>query len=286
MRTNVNLYSLRPGELSAYRGHSILVVDVTGRIGSGAEGFYLHQTRFLSRLVLKVDGEEPVFVSANPVEPHSLISYHLAPSPAGRAAGPTPGDKGSSGGEIAEKGIELQVNRYVGGGLHQDVHVTNHGMAPTKAALTWEVAADFADQSEARSGKRQQNAPVAQAWTPHPGGGEVTFRYLHPDLAHATIARFSGSDAFVEGLGVVGCTIELAPQETRTLGIDVVPIFLGEMVAPFHGLDGAIVGDATRRAGARRLECRVRAAQRGQPGRAGGLGPRPGRSRLLASAGG
>jgi len=244
MRTDVNLYWLRPGELSAYRGHSILVVDPTGCIGSGTQGFYLHKTRFLSRLALKVGGKDPVFVSANPVEPHSLISYHLAPSPAGRAAGPTPGDKDSSGGEIAEKGIEIQVNRYVGGGLHQDVHVTNHGMAPTKVTLAWEVAADFADQSEAQSGKRQQNAPVAQAWTPQPGGGEVTFRYLHPDLAHATIVRFSGSDAFLEGLGVVGCTIDLAPQETRTLGIDIVPIFLGEIVPPFHGLDGAIASDA------------------------------------------
>ncbi|MEO8713657.1 MAG: glycogen debranching N-terminal domain-containing protein, partial [Acetobacteraceae bacterium] len=242
-RRNVNLYWLRPDELSAYRGNSILLVDPKGRMGSGMEGFYLRQTRFLSRLVMKLGGEEPSFASANPVEAHSLISYHLAPSPAGAAAGPAPGDAAKAGGEIAQKGIEIQVNRYVGGGLHQDVHVTNHAMAPAAVALTWEIAADFADQTEAQSGERQQNAPVSQAWTKHPDGGEVEFRYRHPDLAHATIVRFSGSGEFVEGLGVVACTFDLAPREARTLGVDVIAVFLGERIEPAYGLDGVVIGE-------------------------------------------
>jgi hypothetical protein len=91
-RTDVNLFWLRPGEYSAHRGHAILVTDTRGRVRSGTEGFFFRRTRFLSRLVMKVNDQEPHFVSANPVEPHFMISYHLAPSPAGADADP-PGDK-------------------------------------------------------------------------------------------------------------------------------------------------------------------------------------------------
>ncbi len=245
-RKSVNLYWLRPGELTAYRGHSILVLDSHGHVGARMEGFYHRRTRFLSRLVLKVNGAEPTFVSANPVEPHSITSYHLAPSPAGAAAGPDPEDEEKGGGEIARKGIEIHVNRFVGGGLHQDVHVTNHGMAETRVTLAWELAADFADQSEAQQGQRQQQAPVQALWRGGPeGGGEIEFRYLHPDLAHVSLVRFSGPGDFAEGLGVVSCTISLRPRQTETLSIEVVPVFRGEAIEPFYGLDGVAVRDTT-----------------------------------------
>ena len=135
------------------------------------------------------------------------------------------------------------MNRYVGGGLHQDIHVTNHGLAKTTAFLSWEFAADFADQEEAQSGERQQKAPVEQAWTKRPDGGELTFRYRHPDLPHETVARFSGPADFVEGMGKVSCALDLEPQQTRTVLFDVAPVFKGEKIEPFYGLDGAIKGD-------------------------------------------
>ncbi|MBN9562273.1 MAG: hypothetical protein J0H14_16340 [Alphaproteobacteria bacterium] len=247
-RTDVNLYWPRPGELSAYRGHSILVTDSHGRVAAGLEGFYLHRTRFISRLVLKVEGSEPKFVSANPVTAHSLISYHLAPSPAGAAAGPSPDKPDNGGGEIAEKGIEVQINRFVGGGLRQDVHVTNHGMAETSVTLAWEVAADFADHTEAQSGKRQQDAPVNDEWAARADGCDLTFRYRHPELDLATTLRFSGDGATDwayanRGGSVVSCKLALRPQNTRTVGIDIAPVFRGETFAPIHGLDGVPTGD-------------------------------------------
>ncbi|MGH7016741.1 MAG: glycogen debranching N-terminal domain-containing protein, partial [Caulobacteraceae bacterium] len=149
-RTDVNVFTLRPGEYSAHRAHTILVTDSRGQIRSGVEGVYFRCTRFLSRLTMKVAGEEPDFASANPVLPHFLISYHLAPSPAGAEAGPTPKDQ-NSGGEIAKKAIEIQMNRFAGGGLHADVHLSNHGMAEAEVELSFELTADFADLSEAQS---------------------------------------------------------------------------------------------------------------------------------------
>jgi len=93
---DVNRCTVRPTDLIAHRGYTVLVTDTRGRIGNGMEGFYLHRTRFLSRLGIKVDEAEPTFVSANAVDHHLITAYHLAPSPAGRAAGPTPDDDSSA----------------------------------------------------------------------------------------------------------------------------------------------------------------------------------------------
>jgi len=238
-RTDVNLFWLRPGEYSAHRGHAVLITDTQGRVRSGTEGFFFRGTRFLSRLVMKVNDQEPHFVSANPVEPHFMISYHLAPSPAGAGAGP-PGAKEKSGGEMAEKGIEIHVNRFVGGGLHMDVHVTNHGLAETAVPLAWELAADYADQEETQKGERQQKAPVELEWTKQSHGGELVFHYRHPELPHGTVVRLTGPADFIEGVGGVACSLHLAPRQTITIGIDVAPVFRGERTDPFYGLDGAV----------------------------------------------
>ena len=98
---DVNVCIVRPGDLIAHRGYAALVTDTHGRIeGGGIKGFYLHRTRFLSRLALKVGDDDPRFVSANPVDHHVITSYHLAPSPAGSKAGATPDGDSSQGGEI------------------------------------------------------------------------------------------------------------------------------------------------------------------------------------------
>lgn len=68
-----------PEALIAYQDHSLLITDSTGFIEKRIEGFYYHQTRFLSKLRLLVNGEAPIFVSANLVDSYSQIVYYLSP---------------------------------------------------------------------------------------------------------------------------------------------------------------------------------------------------------------
>ncbi len=248
---DVNRCAVRATDLIAHRGYTVLVTDTRGRIGGGIEGFYLHRTRFLSRLGIKIDGADPTFVSANVVDHHFITSYHLAPSPVGRAAGPTPEDDSSTGGEIVQKGIEVQVNAFVGGGLHHDIIVTNHAMAETAIALSLELAADYADLTEAQSGKRQQQAPVERSWAGGEksgrgmGAGELAFRYKHPDLDFATRIRISEADELIDEGSAVVCRLHLRPHEPRIVALDVVPVYRGEAVEPLYGRDGSFPSDGS-----------------------------------------
>ncbi|MBV9758061.1 MAG: amylo-alpha-1,6-glucosidase, partial [Alphaproteobacteria bacterium] len=161
--------------------------------------------------------------------------------PAGAAAGPR-GDQ-KDGGEIAEKAIEIQVNRFVGGGLHQDIHVTNHGLAETTVTIGFELDADFADQREAAQGKRQQDAPVARSWAVDDAGAVLTFAYRHPELPHAAVLQFSGAGGFSEDRGTVQCRLTLRPQESATFCLDLEPSHCTERSTPFYGIDGIAKGD-------------------------------------------
>jgi glycogen debranching enzyme len=71
-----------------------------------------------------------------------------------------------------------------------------------------------------------------------PGGkSKLSFNYRHPKLSHATEIRFSGPRDPTERDGTVSWSVALQPQQPVSLGIDVVPVFGGERVAPRHGRD-------------------------------------------------
>ena len=237
---NLNRLRIRPSRLITYEGNAFLITDLEGFIGSGIEGFYYRQTRFLSKMRLAVDGSQPSNVSAHAIDTYSSIAYYVAPSPAGAKAGPQP-EGGKGGGEMVRHGIELQVNRFVGGGLHLDVYVTNHALAPANIELSWDFDADFADRAEAEQGERQQNAPVERRWSleagPGAAQGKLSFNYRHPKLSHATEIRFSGAQDMTEHEGTVSLNLLLQPHQPASFSVDVVPVFCGERVSLRHGRD-------------------------------------------------
>ncbi|MNR81374.1 hypothetical protein D3C72_121160 [compost metagenome] len=234
MLKDINRFKMFPEALIAYQGHSLLITGVHGGIRQGIDGFYFHQTRFVQRMDLTVDGQPLRFVSANPVDPYSFISYYLAPSPAGAKAGPPP----EGGGEIVEKAIALQLNGYVGNGLHADVYLTNHALVPTEITLLWDFAADFADLTEALEGRRLQEAPVRVSWHAEGPERELRLRYEHPELDHETRVSFplvQGSPSW-DG-GKVCYRLRLEPQMPLKFCVKVHPVFCGTRHDPIYECD-------------------------------------------------
>lgn len=235
---SANRFTLFPDAIIIHRGCSRLICDRSGCIGGGANGFYVGATRFLSRLDLAIDGHAPRLVSANAVAAHSMIAYFLAPSPAGAAAGPEP--RQGNGGEIAQKAIELQVDRVVDGGLHQAMRITNRGMAEARFELTLRVDADFADQSEVKSGKRRQRAAVEQTWQLRADRAELSLDYAHPDLRLGVLVRVAGGGRRHVRDGVLAVALSLPPRGSERITVAVSPRLGDELIEP--GIT-AFVGD-------------------------------------------
>ena len=238
----VNRLRLDPDKTTIYRGHHVVVADRHGLMAGNGEGYYLQQTRFLSRFQIASGGVLLEAVSCNSVEPHSTVAYYLMPSPAGRKAAP-PGDADPSGGEVVAKGIEIQINTYAGGGYHQDVHVTNHALAEAAVILDWAYDADFADLDEVGSGERRQDAPIRRVFEARGRGqGELTFVYQHPRINHAARIRIACAGDVTDQGASIRTALALGPRQTERISVDLAPVFLGEPVEPWFGLDGAPTG--------------------------------------------
>ena len=234
----VNRLSVDPDKIIIFRGGHVVIANWRGLIVSQDQGYYVHHTRFLSRFDLRLDGRSVQPVCCNRIAPHAAMGYYLAPSPAGREAAP-PGDDDPSGGEVVQKGIEIKVRTYAGGGCHQDIVLVNHGLAPATTSLDLVFAADFADLEGVTGGERRQDAPIRRNFKElgH-GRGELTFSYEHPKLNHATRIVVAGPGGLVDDGAALRITLALRPQAPETIAVDIAPIFLGEQIQPWFGIGG------------------------------------------------
>ena len=237
---DVNRCAVRPRDLVTHQGFAVLITDICGAIQEGLQGFFLHQTRFLSRFRINIGTEQPVFVSANKVDHHSFIAYYLAPTPVGKPAGANRHLPKAPTDEIVDKAIEIQLNAFVGGGLHCDILVTNHALAPTEIPLALDVAADFADLEEAIAGRRQQIGPVTRDWASgrEDRGGRLEFTYKHPHLFLSAALETRGGDEWSQEGDRLCCRLSLQQQTPRLLTLDLFPSMDRRVFAPCYGVDG------------------------------------------------
>lgn len=214
-----------------YHQRSLLITDRRGCIGQGLEGLYWHDLRLLSRYRLLMNGEEPRLDTLAAVDPFSSLAYFVCPARRGDGGRLDP--MGLPEHE-ADRQVVLRVARFCGQGLHEDIEITNHGTTSALLDLEWELDADFADLIEARSGKRQQQAPVETRWE----GPCLQFSYKHPELPRGVSIEFESRGAAMRyEEGKVKTRLELPPQGSHHFCLNVSPIRDGETLKPFFGCD-------------------------------------------------
>ena len=103
----------------------------------GAQGLVFRDTRFISRLELRLGGEPPEPVAVQPAEPFACT--FLARRPPGVCR--------------ADSTLLVIRRRYVGNGMRDDITLRNLGREPAAAHLTVAVDGDFADLFEVKEGR-------------------------------------------------------------------------------------------------------------------------------------
>ena len=130
----------RPGSglVTLVEESTFCISEASGDIvPGGAEGLFFRDTRFLSRMELRLDGELPEPVAVQPNEPYSCTFLARRPPGACRA----------------DSTLLLIRRRYVGNGMREDITLRNLGPEPAAAHLTVAVSGDFADLFEVKEGR-------------------------------------------------------------------------------------------------------------------------------------
>jgi glycogen debranching enzyme len=115
--------------LTILEGSTFCISDDRGDIVARTSGFFAHDTRFLSRLVLRVGGTEPLGLSSGRVE-HFRAAFYLR-------NGTTTG--------LPRDAISIARERFIGTGLQERITLRNESPERLDVDVAIEAEADFAD---------------------------------------------------------------------------------------------------------------------------------------------
>ena len=115
--------------LTILEGSTFCICDEIGDLDGETSGLFADDTRFLSRLELKVNGERPLLLSHGRVEYFSAAFYLRNPL----------------AGDLEQDSLSITRERFVGDGMQDHVTVQNQSMKPISFELALSVSADFAD---------------------------------------------------------------------------------------------------------------------------------------------
>jgi glycogen debranching enzyme len=115
--------------LTILEGSTFCICDERGDIGAETSGFFAHDTRFLSRLELLVDGVRPLLLSSGRVH-HFAAAFYL---------------RNATANGLPHDALSIARERFVGTGMQERIAVRNESMKRLEFELSLELCADFAD---------------------------------------------------------------------------------------------------------------------------------------------
>ncbi len=219
---------------------TILLTGLDGFVHGGKEeGFFVHETRILSRYAWSIDGRAPQLVCISNVHQHRSLAYYIAPPPS------KPEE------DAAQQAIELLLARYAGQGVHEEVELTNHTQNEEEFTLALEVDADFADLSEPDKGTLA-NGRISSNWRNAGDRWELAFHYsaehAYDHQNERGVARIErGSILRIQHpatppsyeRGTITFRVRLAPHARWHACIDAVAVIDGAELAPLYGCGAA-----------------------------------------------
>ncbi|MBV8305091.1 MAG: amylo-alpha-1,6-glucosidase, partial [Acidimicrobiia bacterium] len=193
------------------------------------QGLFFRDTRFLSRLEVRVNGEPPEALEAEALDPFSAtFALRTRPRP-GRADSP----------------LLVFRHRYVGRGMREDIVIRNYGDEPSYCSLELLFDADFADLFHVKEGRFDSDNTAALEAAAAGDSADIVFRYQR-GLTRRGV-RISFSQPVQVAANLASFEVIVPPQERWEVCIQVAPIIEDEEIEPRH-LCGQPVDHGTPRA--------------------------------------
>lgn len=238
------------------RDRAVLITGHDGFVGEGADqGWFVHETRLLSRYRWLVDGEPPRRIALSNVEQDSWLGYY-AWSPEVARRGYV--DEGSGMLEaLSERTVGFRLWRTLRGELREELEIENFSEEAVAFRLELELDGDFADLQETR-GRRRARGGIGCRFRARGATAELrlaylarhrpvgaaralrTARELRLELRGAPVARYRSRGR--RRPARIAYQIELAPLATWRLALRAEARIDGRATAvqdaPFDGPDG------------------------------------------------
>ncbi len=142
-----------PPQIAIHYGEAVLLTELDGQINwPGEKGLYWNDTRLISTWSIYANGESWTLLNGGAVRHYEALSFLT-----------NRGIK-TEDGEIPARTLALVISRAIGGGLHEDLDITNHGAGPVRFNLELTLRSDFADIFEIKSGDFVRRGRITTEW--------------------------------------------------------------------------------------------------------------------------
>ena len=126
-----------PPQIAIHHAQTVLITDPDGQVNWPSDkGLYFLDTRMISAMAISANGEPWDLLNGGAVTADTA-RIHLT----NRAFL-------SEDGGVQTRTLGLVIGRKLGGGMHEDLDITNHGRRPVKFNLEIAIRSDFADVFE------------------------------------------------------------------------------------------------------------------------------------------
>ena len=142
-----------PPQIAIHYGEAVLLTELDGQINWPSDkGLYWNDTRLISSWNIYANGEVWTLLNGGATTHYEALSFltNVAIK--------------TEDGEIPRQTLGLVVSRAIGGGLHEDLDVTNHGQVRVAFNLELALRSDFADIFEVKSGEFIRRGRITTEW--------------------------------------------------------------------------------------------------------------------------
>ncbi len=147
------LIQVGPSAITINRDDRVLISQPDGRVlGGSTDGFFARDTRFVSGYELLINGSRPVLLNSSSVESFSARFEFTNDAVI------------DEDGAIERHSIAIGLDRTMGGAVHEDYDLVNHGRRAISLAIEMEIASDFADLFEVKDGRVVRRGTLLSHW--------------------------------------------------------------------------------------------------------------------------
>ncbi|UOY91781.1 amylo-alpha-1,6-glucosidase [Ectobacillus sp. JY-23] len=196
-----------------------LLTDTSGNIPEGHSyglGLYKKDTRFLSKLDIKINGEKPILLSSDATE--NYMSKILLTNPHMERDGEL---------ILWRESVELERQRFIYDEiLYETIKVKNYYPKPVSFSITVEMDVDFADMFIVRG---FQTGKVGERQGQTQEGNTLTYHYKGYDgIERGTKVQWNRPAEEIQLEGIVQFQYTLAHGQEDTVTFIIQPVIAGE----------------------------------------------------------
>jgi glycogen debranching enzyme len=208
------------GQFRILEGATFCICDEIGDLPGKVDGLFSDDTRYLSSLELKINGERPLLLSSDKIEYFSAAFFMRNPLAGG----------------LDQDVLSIRRERFVGEGMQDAFALQNQSMERIEFDFELEVDADFADIFAVKDYDFALGDPTRAKPLPDTRAGEYDEERNQFVIADDGDLPLKTQVIFSERGEVNGSSIRfrlnLEPRERWNLHVEVIPLPDGELVAP------------------------------------------------------